>query len=194
MKTKVLLPLWGALALGLAGCDWLFPPETSAPPLPPPPGHIVRIEYPDTTGFHNDVRPHASIVGARWVDTPVCAPGQLHDPCDARFAHSLPPLILEMLNDGNAAITRVLGRVEVYDRQEARVATLNWFEKTFKAKGERINAWEPRETVELVLMVAAQCADPALPMCDPENYRPENVSRVYLDLQGVEIVPNRERP
>lgn len=194
MTIKPLYVLLAVLTLmGLAGCDLLFPPELpdeEPPKSPTQPEHVVVIEFEDTTGFQNYVAPHTSIVDAYWQDVVACAPGQDPDPCDPAFAQSLPPLAIEMLNDGNASITRILGKIEVYDRQGQRSATLNWFEETFNAKGNQVNVWEMRETIGVELVLQSLCRDPALLMCDPDVYEPENVSRVFLSLEAVEVAVN----
>jgi len=186
----LLLPMVSMLLL--TGCDLieLFAPTPPAEtPDPEPPVTIeemydVVIEFEDTTGSHNYIHPHASIMKAQWVES--CSFDDLNNFCDED--RPLPMLEIEMLNDGNADITYILGRVEVWGRDGTMITAGNWFERTFNAKDGQVNVWQMRETISVEVDVKTLCLEAARPACAASNYTTGNVEKVVLNLEGVEIV------
>lgn len=197
MKIKttfwLLLPVF--LMMTLTGCDLLelFAPTPPAeepdtdPPATTEEMYEVEIEYEDTTGSHNYIHPHASITDAWWVET--CSMDDLNNFCDAN--RPLPLLEIEMLNDGNASITRILGRVEVWGRDGELINVGNWFEETFNEKDGQVNVWEMRETITVQVRIQDLCLEAARPACAAENYTTKNVEKVVLNLEAVEITSIR---
>ncbi len=193
MKIKkiswLILPV---LMVLLTGCDLLDLFKPAVPdeqPEPEPPAmtedmYEVLIEFEDTTGSHNYIHPHASITNAQWVET--CSVDDLNNFCDAN--RPLPMLEIEMLNDGNADITYILGRIEVWGRDGEMITVGNWFERTFNAKDGQVNVWQMRETISVQVDVKTLCLEAARPACALDNYTTEKVEKVILNLEGMEIV------
>ncbi len=187
-KRRRALALLVACALGLGGCEWLSAPVAPAPDPPPAPvTYPVAIAFDDNADENHFFHPHASIVGAAWAEPPAC--GSEAIPAFCHPDRSLPRVALALFNDGNVALTRAFGEVEVWNRAGAQVVVLPWLEETFKTKGNEVNAWEPRETVQVELDLRGLCRDRSVPVCAPSTFTAGAVSRLVVRLEAVEVLP-----
>jgi len=175
------------LVLALSGCEWLLPNVPDAPDPPPPVTYPVTIEFEDTSDENHFFHPHATVTAAAWTAPPQC-PSE-SGPAFCEPDHPLPPLMLDLFNDGNVTLTRVFGEVEVWSRAGEQVVVLPWLKETFRARGDEINAWEPRETVRVELDARALCRDGSVPVCAPATFTAGAVGRLYVRLEAVEVLP-----
>jgi hypothetical protein len=192
MRKSILTLLSMALVLlTLTGCDEIFgisPPDETPEPMPPEivDEYPVMIEFEDTTDVNHYIFPHASIVTARWMPDALCD-------LDARVAcdpdRPMGTIELDLINDGDTDLTRIIGKAFVYDRDDNLITRLTWQRDAFKEKAGEVNVWQQRETVTVELKMQDLCIDTTRDACDAANYTPRNVSRVFIDLEIVGVSP-----